>query len=517
VVGRFLTPLLLATAGLFTSTGRAAAAGDVDRVFVTAQPRDRADVDRIWRLSDHVLGPHDPQPVPHTLIVRREAVERLRAMGVPLTVRPIDVPALLADMQRAARASVRPSQAAPISVGQLGIFGGWFSRVQDLAAIYAHLDELAGASNGRARVIVIGTSVEGREIRGLQIDARDPGRASILITGTQHAREWAAPMVTMGFANALVRQYAFDRDVRTIASTVGITIVPVVNVDGYVASHNGQRLQRKNMNPRCGVDLNRNFDVQFGAGMPAACDQENYPGAGPFSEPESRAMRQLAGSLPNLRLFLDYHAPSEQVMVPYAYTRTRPPDYERSLARAQLYATTLSKLYGTLHPAREGYDLAQGQGGGAIDWFRLNHCESFAIELRDGRELAGFELPAAQIIPAVEENWLAWRALALQIAHDNGAPTGEMGDPGPTLPAGSAPDESPRAAGCAVDPAAPASPSSWLATLPLLALALSISRLRPRRLAPGARPRVRARGTRCGDRCPGVLPPSSCCPRLPPG
>jgi hypothetical protein len=226
-------------------------------------------------------------------------------------------------------------------------------------------------------------------------------------------------MVTMGFADALVRQQ--DPQLRAFGDAVDVYVIPVVNADGYVASHNGWRMQRKNMNPRCGVDLNRNFDVAFGLGAPeGGCDDENYPGTGAFSEPETQAIKRLAESLPNLRLYLDYHSPAEQVMIPFAHTRQRPDGYQKSVAWAQLYSDTLKSLYGTLHPAREGYDLAQGQGGGAIDWFRVKFGESFGVELRDGRELAGFQLPAAQLIPSVEENWLAFRALAAQVAQDSG-------------------------------------------------------------------------------------------------
>src|SRR6185436_7763826 len=196
--------------------------------------------------------------------------------------------------------------------GKLRMFGAFFGKVQDLAAIYEYLDDLARASNGRAQVLVVGTSVEGREIRALRIGSGN-GRASVLVTGTQHAREWASPMVTMGFADALVRHE--DAALRAIGDAVDVYVIPVVNADGYVASHNGWRMQRKNMNPRCGVDLNRNFDVAFGLGTlagSAGCDDENYPGSAAFSEPETQAIARLTTSLDNLRLYLDYHAPAEQ-------------------------------------------------------------------------------------------------------------------------------------------------------------------------------------------------------------
>jgi hypothetical protein len=379
-----------------------------DHVFATAVPHSDADVREIWRAAQHVLEPHDPRLAPHTLLITRTTLARLRAHGVDVSALPLDV-----------EASLAPAPVLAQSPGRLGIFGAWFGQVQDLPAINDYLDDLARASNGRARVMTVGTSVEGRELRALRIGSGN-GRASVLVSGTQHAREWASPMVTMGFADALVRQ-GRDPQLRAITDAVDVYVLPVVNADGYVASHHGWRMQRKNMNPRCGVDLNRNFDVAFGMGAPeGGCDDENYPGAVAFSEPETQAIKRLADSLPNLRLFLDYHAPAEQVMIPFAHTRQRPDGYEKSVAWAQIYSDTLKSLYGTLHPAREGYDLAQGQGGGAIDWFRVKSIESFGVELRDGREQSGFQLPAEQLIPTVEENWLAFRALLGKVADDAG-------------------------------------------------------------------------------------------------
>jgi MYXO-CTERM domain-containing protein len=158
------------------------------------------------------------------------------------------------------------------------------------------------------------------------------------------------------------------------------------------------------------------------------------------------------------------------VMIPFAHTRERPMGYEKSVEWARLYSDTMQTLYGTLHPAREGYDLAQGQGGGAIDWFRVKLVESFGIELRDGRELAGFQLPADQLIPSVEENWLAFRALALKVAEENGA----VVEPSPPV-AFTASTVAP-AAGCSLE-GRPASPPPLLLAL-LLAAFFRLARRR---------------------------------------
>jgi MYXO-CTERM domain-containing protein len=347
--------------------------------------------------------------------------------------------------------------AEPVT-GGLKIFSPWFRQIPDLDAIHAHLMELEAASGGRARRIVIGHSVEGRDIEALRISSGGPVGARVLITGTQHAREWAATVVTLGIADALVRQ---ADHLSPLVRQLEVVVVPVVNVDGYLVSHASLRMQRKNMNPLCGVDLNRNWDVAFGQALGAArCGDENYPGPAPFSEPETRAVRDLALSMAGtLRLYLDYHSPEEQVMIPMAHTRERPADYDKSRAWAEIYASGVQQLYDTFHPARDAFDLAQGQGGGAIDWFRLNLCQSLAIELRDGRELSGFQLPVDQVIPSMEENWVAFQKLAETVALDAG-----LQDPAPAFPA----------TGCAVG-GQRAAGGWWLA---LLGVALAWRRAR---------------------------------------
>ena len=88
-------------------------------------------------------------------------------------------------------------------------------------------------------------------------------------------------------------------------------VVPVVNVDGVAAiSENFLKtgeivMIRKNMNPHTqpcdgrielmGVDLNRNYGVSWNKEGGSSTDPcaENYRGAFPFSEPETRAIRDF--------------------------------------------------------------------------------------------------------------------------------------------------------------------------------------------------------------------------------
>lgn len=392
-----------------------------DELFVTAQPRNPADVARIWALAEHVLQPHDPRMATHELVVSRRTLAQLEADQIPLRVEPLDVQAAV-DQSYVSR----PRERNETLRGSLGLFGDWFDDVEDLDHINSYLDELAQASNGRAQVIVIGQSIEGRDIKAMRISTRPSAgdRASILVTGTHHAREWITPMVTMGFIDALVRQYDKDPQVKRVEDNVDIYVIPVLNVDGYVATFKGQRLQRKNMHPNCNVDLNRNYDKGFGMGVSRSCSGEDYPGSSPFSEPETQAVKKLIASLSQLRLYMDFHSNAQQIMIPYAYTRNHPSSYAKDKQWAQLYSSTLKTVHGSNLPAEDGYDLAMGSGGGALDWLCSDSTVSLVAELRGGSDAMGFGIPSDGVVPSVEENWVAWLALAQKVADENPAPGG---------------------------------------------------------------------------------------------
>ncbi len=85
-------------------------------------------------------------------------------------------------------------------------------------------------------------------------------------------------------------------------------IVPVLNPDGYKYCLEFDRLWRKNTQPygrARGVDLNRNFDINFG-GTGSSSDPDSRDFSGPFaySEPESNAMARFISQRRNLKTFI---------------------------------------------------------------------------------------------------------------------------------------------------------------------------------------------------------------------
>ncbi|TDD68694.1 M14 family metallopeptidase [Actinomadura rubrisoli] len=161
-------------------------------------------------------------------------------------------------------------------------------------------------------------TLEGRPVHGIEIGhrvgARD-GRPVFLMVGLHHAREWPSGEMTMEFGYDLLRGDRRDRAVTRLLDTTRVVLVPVVNPDGFDASRGGAlENKRKNCrvadgrdappplctrpeNAQLGVDVNRNYGFGWGGtGSSTNVRASDYHGAGPFSEPESRNIRDLVTS-----------------------------------------------------------------------------------------------------------------------------------------------------------------------------------------------------------------------------
>jgi hypothetical protein len=202
------------------------------------------------------------------------------------------------------------------------------------------IDELVARFPGLAKRISIGTSVEGRDLTGIEIgrdvDAPEDGRPVFLMFGAHHAREWPSAELPMEFAYDLLAGYGTDARITDLLDRGRAIIVPVSNPDGYDASRTsgslvdlrevdgggtvsilatpGNAYKRKNCRivdgetqpeGAClllsspgglgvGVDLNRNYGALWG-GPGASGDPTSaiYRGPAPFSEPETQAIREL--------------------------------------------------------------------------------------------------------------------------------------------------------------------------------------------------------------------------------
>lgn len=304
----------------------------------------------------------------------------------------------------------------------------WYEEFQPLDAVQTQLDTIA-SDHEVATMLEVGTSIEGRAIRGLRVSAApantDP--PTVLVLGTQHAREWLSPMVTTCIAEHLAAGDAGP----DVLERLQFVFVPVVNPDGYVYSWEADRFWRSNRRPGGGVDLNRNWATMWGLGT-GGVGTQTYPGTAAFSEPETAAIVDLANAH-DVVVFLDYHSPVNLVLIPFAFTSDPGPREEEQLEWGEAVSTAIEAVNGLPHDVRKP---GQGMpsGGLAQDWFADDQgALAFTIELRGGGS-SGFDPPAELIVPTCAENWAGFLELAQRTSDAYGVdpPGGTTGGQGDT-------------------------------------------------------------------------------------
>ncbi|MHA1505843.1 MAG: M14 family zinc carboxypeptidase [Candidatus Asgardarchaeia archaeon] len=224
-------------------------------------------------------------------------------------------------------------------------------------------------------VFPIGKSRLNRTIWAINLTKEDGVfvKPSILIVGCHHGRELISALVPLYIIYWFLENYFENSTVREILEKMCIYVIPMLNPDGYMEALERNPWQRKNAAPIDddgdglvdedppedldsdgllkrvlnlsdsffyyegfdndsdgrwnedwigGVDLNRNYDFQWnaltesGSSSPIA---EDYRGEEPFSEPETRAVRDFVESHDNIRFSITFHSGIELILYPWAY------------------------------------------------------------------------------------------------------------------------------------------------------------------------------------------------------
>ena len=241
---------------------------------------------------------------------------------------------LIADLA-AADAADRRAESRAMARGDVPALPSGRTEYRQYTEYTDELTDLAEAEPDIAREVTIGMSLENRPIQGIEIaadvNATDDGRPVYVNMGVHHAREWPSGEFPMEFAIDLVENHDTDPRIAALLEDVRILVIPIVNVDGFIASRSfgtsaaddnqnatlAQSLagtgayRRKNCRPfspadaeiNCamrtsGVDLNRNYGAYWGGpGSSTDPTSQSFRGAGPYSEPESEAVHQLSSGL----------------------------------------------------------------------------------------------------------------------------------------------------------------------------------------------------------------------------
>jgi carboxypeptidase T len=266
-------------------------------------------------------------------------------------------------------------------------FGGYYSYAEMIAA----MDALVLAYPSLAQKINLGLSAESRTIWAIKIsdnvtidDANEP---DVLYMGLQHAREAIGGSSMIFFMQYLCEQYASDSRIKSLVDAREIVIIPCVNPDGWEYNRlnggagSGWRKNRRFISgTNYGVDLNRNYSVDWGTcasvtcGASASCgsnnaSQDTYYGPSAFSEPETRAVRDLCYAR-NFVAAIDQHAFGPYYSLPYGKTARTLTALEN---RFFTYVPALMGQYNGMRAGNSCESVGYEVAGGVKDWWLIGN------------------------------------------------------------------------------------------------------------------------------------------------
>ncbi|GJU35788.1 Zn-dependent exopeptidase [Tanacetum coccineum] len=192
----------------------------------------------------------------------------------------------------------------------------------------------------------------------------DKSKFRILLSFGQHARELITSELALRILSILSEEQFLPKvDPLLLNKTlekIVIKVVPLENMNGRKKVEAGELCERRN-GPAfiCrGVDLNRNWSVDWGKKEKDFDPYEENPGAAPFSEPEAQLMRKLSMSF-DPHIWVNVHSGMEALFMPYDHKNTTPSGPESQ--KMKLMLETLNHLHC-------GDRCVVGSGGGSVGY-----------------------------------------------------------------------------------------------------------------------------------------------------
>ncbi|KAJ4849804.1 hypothetical protein Tsubulata_031522 [Turnera subulata] len=188
----------------------------------------------------------------------------------------------------------------------------------------------------------------------------------------QHGRELITTELALKILSVLSEeQFLPNKDAvflnRTLDNLV-LKVVPMENLNGRKLVEEGDLCERRNGR---GVDLNRNWSVDWGKKEKDYDPYEENPGTAPFSEPESQIMRNLALSF-EPHMWINVHSGMEALFMPYDHRNTTPIGSASQQMRALLSA--LNQIHCQNH-------CVTGSGGGSVGYLAHGTATDFMYEI----------------------------------------------------------------------------------------------------------------------------------------
>ncbi|CAG4987481.1 unnamed protein product [Colias eurytheme] len=270
-----------------------------------------------------------------------------------------------------------------------------------------------------------GRSIQGREINYLRIsndNFQSRTKPVIFLQSLLHAREWVSLPASLYVIESLLgKDASLVRDIDWI-------IMPVANPDGYEFTHTNSRLWRKNRRvnslPGCpGVDLNRNFDNSWGTASSSLACSDTFHGTGPFSEPETQAIRSVLNQVKNrLELFIDIHSFGSMILYAYGNRQLPPNALILNMVGVRM-AQSIDAVKWSQHPNYRVGNIVDviryTASGGSSDYVQsFGDILSYTYELpayRNRQDINGFLVEPEFIRQAGFETWEGIKAGAAYV------------------------------------------------------------------------------------------------------
>jgi hypothetical protein len=256
-------------------------------------------------------------------------------------------------------------------------------------------------------VFSIGKSVLGKDIWciGVTNEKNDTIKSSCLIDGCFHGNEWEGGEACLYLAEFLLINFDANETITHILNSSEVYLVPLVNPDGR------QKDVRFNDN---GIDLNRNFDIDFGRirgtsiplgklfgrikipslpiipsrnftllhkWFPSFQERLFNCGRHPFSEPETQALRDFMMDHENndFSFYVNCHTAAHSFGGPWVAFK---PPFELSKQEQYILSYIINWVVENTEYEKENTDLFYKSSGNAGDWcFKEFHIPSFGFEI----------------------------------------------------------------------------------------------------------------------------------------
>ncbi len=281
-------------------------------------------------------------------------------------------------------------------------------RFHDYAEVKAELARMEKENPEIAKVHIVGTSLEGRDIMAIQLNTTKESlekgksnKAGAIFLGAHHAREHLSVEIPLMMVDYLLKNKA-DAKISALLDSRDLWFVPLVNPDGseYDISKGRYLSWRKNRRPNgdgtYGVDLNRNYGYQWGTGGSSTnTNSDVYMGPKPFSEPETQVMKAFIEDHLNAKVLLSFHTFSELILYPWGH-KYDSIEEKKDLAVFETMAKTMA---GWNHYTPEQASSLYIASGDTTDWAYGEHgIFAFTFELTPSSIYAGGFYPGQKAI-----------------------------------------------------------------------------------------------------------------------